>query len=148
MLLDARPTAPHEREPQPGGGGVGNVFLLGQNDLRRLTWEHLETVRLRKLGIPNRYSRHLQREVKVRSPCPRSASPQRPGPADKSTTTTTMMNLAPSDKKKSSTSNSLAPFYTMAKPTCGYFFSRDTNNKKRKFGIPASDLVQWRSFTQ
>lgn len=41
--------------------------------------------------------------------------------------------------------NSLAPFSTLGKYTCGYYFSRDTDNKKRKTGIPPSDLVAWRS---
>lgn len=44
--------------------------------------------------------------------------------------------------------NSIAPFYTQEKPTCGFFFSRCTDNKKKKFGIPPSDLVKWRSFSQ
>lgn len=41
--------------------------------------------------------------------------------------------------------NSLAPFSTLGKYTCGYYFSRATDNKKRKTGIPPSDLVSWRS---
>lgn len=41
-------------------------------------------------------------------------------------------------------SNSTAPFFTMQKPTCGYFFSRATDNKKKKFGIPPCNLVMWR----
>lgn len=41
--------------------------------------------------------------------------------------------------------NRLAPFSTSGKSTCGYYFSRDTDNKKRKTGIPPSDLVAWRS---
>lgn len=41
--------------------------------------------------------------------------------------------------------NALAPFSTLGKYTCGYYFSRDTDNKKRKTGIPPSDLVAWRS---
>lgn len=41
--------------------------------------------------------------------------------------------------------NSLAPFSTLGKYTCGYYFSRSTDNKKRKTGIPPSDLVAWRS---
>lgn len=43
--------------------------------------------------------------------------------------------------------NSLAPFSTLGKYTCGYYFSRETDNKKRKTGIPPSDLVAWRSIT-
>lgn len=41
--------------------------------------------------------------------------------------------------------NRLAPFSTSGKSTCGYYFSRDTDNNKRKTGIPPSDLVAWRS---
>ena len=41
--------------------------------------------------------------------------------------------------------NSMAPFSTLGKYTCGYYFSRDTDNKKRKTGIPPSNLVAWRS---
>ena len=43
--------------------------------------------------------------------------------------------------------NSLAPFSTLGKSTCGYYFSRETDHKKRKTGIPPSDLVAWQSFT-
>ncbi len=42
--------------------------------------------------------------------------------------------------------NSIAPFATLGKPTCGVFFSRETDNKKKKFGIPPSDLMKWRNF--
>ncbi|KAK7503231.1 hypothetical protein BaRGS_00005496 [Batillaria attramentaria] len=151
MLVDSRPTGAVAREPQPGGGGIGHVFYLGRNDSKRLTWEHLETVRLKKLGIPNRYSRHLGKDLSFlqqgrdrpmspehrvvrRSPIRKSADSEVSGSGDRS--------------KSSSTSNSLAPFYTMAKPTCGYFFSRETDNKKKRFGVPPSDLVKWRSFAQ
>lgn len=41
--------------------------------------------------------------------------------------------------------NSLAPFASLGKPTCGYFFSRGTDNKKRRTGIPPTNTVKWRS---
>ncbi|CAK8683283.1 unnamed protein product [Clavelina lepadiformis] len=41
--------------------------------------------------------------------------------------------------------NSLAPFASLGKPTCGYFFSRTTDNKKRLTGIPPTNTVKWRS---
>eukprot|EP00057_Strongylocentrotus_purpuratus_P002906 XP_003725491.1 PREDICTED: uncharacterized protein LOC100888047 [Strongylocentrotus purpuratus] len=44
--------------------------------------------------------------------------------------------------------NSLAPFATTYKPTCGYFFSRSTNNKKKQMGIPATDLVKYRYYVK
>ncbi|CDQ63823.1 unnamed protein product [Oncorhynchus mykiss] len=42
-------------------------------------------------------------------------------------------------------SNSLMPFFTVVKPTCGYRFSRETDHKRRHIGIPASNPVMWRS---
>ena len=41
--------------------------------------------------------------------------------------------------------NSIAPFHTIMKPTCGYFFNREGDNRRKKLGIPAADLVAWRS---
>ena len=41
--------------------------------------------------------------------------------------------------------NSLAPFASLGKPTCGYYFSRATDNKKRLTGIPPTNLVKFRS---
>ncbi|XP_038073171.1 uncharacterized protein LOC119741482 [Patiria miniata] len=45
-------------------------------------------------------------------------------------------------------SNSVAPFATLAKPTCGWFFSRGTDHKKRRHGIPSADLVKWRYYVK
>eukprot|EP00058_Branchiostoma_floridae_P022374 XP_002607864.1 hypothetical protein BRAFLDRAFT_117275 [Branchiostoma floridae] len=41
--------------------------------------------------------------------------------------------------------NSLAPFSTLQKPTCGYYFSREIDQKKKCIGIPATNIVKWRS---
>lgn len=41
--------------------------------------------------------------------------------------------------------NSLIPFYTAIKPTCGYRFSRDTDHRHKLIGIPASNPVMWRN---
>ena len=42
--------------------------------------------------------------------------------------------------------NSLVPFQTgHVKPTCGFFFSPVTDNRRRSIGIPPSNLVAWRS---
>merc|ERR1712224_790764 len=43
-------------------------------------------------------------------------------------------------------SNSIRPFCTMEKPSCGYFFSRSTDNKKR-LGIPSTNTVKYRNST-
>lgn len=42
--------------------------------------------------------------------------------------------------------NCIAPFSSLGKPTCGHFFSRETDHRKRKTGIPPSNLVEWRSY--
>lgn len=49
------------------------------------------------------------------------------------------------DKSQKSQRNKLAPFKTLGKPTCGFNFSRETDNRKKNFGIMPSDLVKWRS---
>lgn len=42
--------------------------------------------------------------------------------------------------------NFVSPFYTMSlKPTCGYYFSRETDNRKMRIGIAPTDLSAWRS---
>lgn len=41
--------------------------------------------------------------------------------------------------------NSLAPFASLGKPTCGYFFTRTVSHKKRLIGINATNTVKWRS---
>jgi len=107
-----------------------------------LTWERLESLRLKRLGIPNRYSRHCNivynsqaaasMNAEKRSVSAMSSPLGKPGAVNQS-------------EKAKKTNNSIAPFYTHEKRTCGYFFSRDTDNKKRNFGIPPSDLVAWRS---
>ena len=55
---------------------------------------------------------------------------------------------APADSMKAAmwmtNNNSLAPFASLGKPICGYYFSRSTDNKKRLTGIPATNLVKWR----
>ena len=44
-------------------------------------------------------------------------------------------------------SNSIWPFCTMEKPSCGYFFSRLTDNKKRLGIPPSTNTVKWRNGT-
>lgn len=42
--------------------------------------------------------------------------------------------------------NFISPFHTMQpKPTCGYYFSRETDNRKMRIGIAPTDLSAWRS---
>lgn len=39
----------------------------------------------------------------------------------------------------------MAPFASLGKPTCGYFFTRDISHKKRLIGINPTNTVKWRS---
>lgn len=41
--------------------------------------------------------------------------------------------------------NSLAPFASSHKPTCGYFYNRTADHKKRLIGINSINTVSWRS---
>uniref|UniRef100_A0A7N9D5F6 Uncharacterized protein n=3 Tax=Macaca TaxID=9539 RepID=A0A7N9D5F6_MACFA len=42
-------------------------------------------------------------------------------------------------------SNSLNPFYTLQKPTCGYLYRRDTDHTRKRFDVPPANSVLWRS---
>nr|XP_031290566.1 uncharacterized protein 114841037 isoform X2 [Camelus dromedarius] len=42
-------------------------------------------------------------------------------------------------------SNSLNPFYTLQKPTCGYLYRRDTDHTRKRLDVPPANLVLWRS---
>uniref|UniRef100_A0A8C9GM56 Uncharacterized protein n=1 Tax=Piliocolobus tephrosceles TaxID=591936 RepID=A0A8C9GM56_9PRIM len=41
-------------------------------------------------------------------------------------------------------SNSLNPFYTLQKPTCGYLYRRDTDYTRKRFDVPPANSVLWR----
>lgn len=110
---------------------------------RTLTWERLENRRLERLGLgAKRYSRHFQRFQ--REPTTVS-NPEFSKPLTRTNEKGQAYVIIGGEKVLV---NSIAPFYTEEKPTCGFYFSRTTDNKKRKFGIPPSDLVKWRTFTQ
>lgn len=59
-----------------------------------------------------------------------------------------MLTPLPNVLKGGIIANSVAPFSTLSKPTCGYFFSRLTDQKKRLSGIPPADLVKWRYYVK
>lgn len=42
-------------------------------------------------------------------------------------------------------SNSLNPFYTLQKPTCGHLYQRDTDHAHKSFDVSLPNLVLWRS---
>ncbi|XP_069879847.1 putative uncharacterized protein CIMIP3 isoform X2 [Dipodomys merriami] len=41
--------------------------------------------------------------------------------------------------------NSLNPFCTLQKPTCGYLYCRDIDHTRKRFDVPPANLVLWRS---
>jgi len=109
---------------------------------RTINWERLEFLRLKKLHLgPERYSRHFSRFQKSE------------GVDEEPTSSLELQSKQPpqyviTKDGKIRKANSIAPFTTVGKPTCGFFFSRVTDNKKKKFGIPPTNLVKWRSFVQ
>ena len=41
--------------------------------------------------------------------------------------------------------NKISPFYTLGKITCGYFYDRKTDHRRRTTGINPTDIVKWRT---
>jgi len=119
---------------------AGPVHQHGFNpNPRTINWERLELMRLQKLHLgPERYSRHFQRFQRMDDQAHPVSMSFGGSPTEYVITKT-------GEIKKS---NSIAPFSTVGKPTCGFFFSRVTDNKKKKIGIPPTNLVKWRSFVQ
>ena len=133
-------------------------------EARIITWQKLEETRMNKLGIDNKYSRHfnvlrksqgtpgegLSREAaRLNQTAPEAERPTFIPKAETYSHRTYGVTRARMMKinGKNIIVNSLAPFYSLGKPTCGYFFSRETEHRKLNFGIPASDLVKWRNLT-
>lgn len=120
-----------------------------------ITWERLEAQRLERLGISNRYSRHFDA---FRN---KAASKSSDFAKDKSfdlngsssgiavavRTARRPRGCSVAVSQSQGKSNSLAPFGTSGKPTCGFYFTDRTDNRKKDFGIPASNLVKWRNFS-
>ena len=123
---------------------------------KTLTWERLEKLRIKKLGLAsNKFCQHFNvLRTSQDEASPREAPLELAGSLGASPREA--QTIASKLSKKESTTggpgmskkvNSIAPFATIEKPTCGYFFSFKTDNKKVKFGIPPNDLVKWRNFS-
>ena len=124
---------------------------LGSPRGNTVVWSRLESMRLNKLGIGNRQSTHvgrLTRAISARDNARFDASFDGSDDSSSSVANGEQNNLPGRNLVRgsgtSSVAQSLAPFTTAGKPTCGYYFSRSTMHTKRKFGIPPSDLVKWR----
>jgi len=128
----------------------GKMEATGSNtDLRVIVYESMEQMRASKIGVKPLQGFDVTRAKKAealnkhrRSLPPMSATPVAP-----QLQPLQAQNEAPGGLTRS---NSIAPFTTLApKPTCGYYFNRETINKKVRIGVPPSDLVKWRSdYTQ
>ena len=85
-------------------------------------------------GLENTYSRYMtERMTKTRPDSLKKITLSNSRPASGSCGSSTQQR------------NNIAPFSSSGKPTCGHFFSRETDHRKQKIGIPPSNLVQWRS---
>lgn len=120
-----------------------HIFGFNANS-KAINWERLEYIRLKKLRLgPERYSRHFQRFQRTDGQTEQQQ--QRKFNDLLTKQPTEYIITAYGEIRKA---NSIAPFATVYKPTCGFFFSRETDNKKKKIGIPPTNLVKWRSFVQ
>lgn len=110
----------------------------------KVTYEALEKKRLEKLNIPTRFSRHILEinaspRISTSLDTYAATSPRQPHKKSNSVEPT-------SPRQGKVLKNSMAPFITGAvKSTCGYFFSRETDNRKKDMGIPPTNPVKWRS---
>jgi len=97
------------------------------------------------------YSRHLSPAKTDRSSSSTESSSTKSAKSKKSTSSPPTKRFEPGIKLQRLSDprfryvNSLAPFSTLGKATCGYYFADNTDHKKYKTGIPPSDLVAWRS---
>lgn len=99
----------------------------------------------------NMYSRYMTEDTKSSSGSSKKSALSTPNSSPSSLGFGNLQTTARASSKSVANPrmkyvNSLAPFSTLGKSTCGYYFSRETDNKKMKTGIPPSNLVAWRSY--
>ena len=130
---------------------------MGNPRTQTFTWERLEEMRIRRLGLTNKYSRHFNvTRTKPEAAYQDNNSSRLELPGSGASTSGDAQSIASGQRNNNNDvmissgeaeklRNSIAPFATVSKPTCGYFFTDETSNKKVKFGIPPSNLVKWRN---
>ncbi|XP_067947527.1 uncharacterized protein [Watersipora subatra] len=116
------------------------------SDLRVVVYESLEQRRANKIGVKPLRNFDVTRSRKLET---MSASHSFP-PILTASSSPTAPHLQPMQADSVELGlrrgNTIAPFTTLApKPTCGYYFNRETLNKKVRIGVPPSDLVKWRT---
>ena len=112
-----------------------DICITLNPDPRTITWEHLETLRCKQLGLSTKHSRHFNILRTHRPLTDPYDTEHNQVPPNSYTVTISVPRRV----------NSLAPFSTMGKPTCGYFFSEATNHLKLKSDVQSSNLTKWRS---
>ncbi|KAF6025252.1 hypothetical protein EB796_016462 [Bugula neritina] len=146
-----RPTRTDTLLPQiqPTGKYQNMEDSGAQSDLRVVVYESLEQKRANKIGVKPLQNFDVTRSKRVDVTSNRQSLPLL-DPCTPVTPSLQPLQTQNDMAVKSSRNNSIAPFTTLApKPTCGYYFTRDTVNKKVRIGVPPSDLVKWRSdYTQ
>jgi len=130
--------------------GVPNVYLLGYNpDPKMVTYERLEFQRFDDMGMKNRYSRHFTHPQQgwadgPDGPYKRVFPAKRLMPGCRTYLPPFIGRDSLGCQNGFPKANSLAPFASLYKATCGAFFDENTDHRKRNFGIPPTDLVRAR----
>ncbi len=110
------------------------------HDNRVLVWHRLEQARMRTLGL----STAIPRPFTVT----RFYTPQRPETRDDAQFPTLKRKQhAPPLATRFSYINLISPFNTLGKPTCGYYYTGDTDHRRKRLGFPAVDIVRTRAAT-
>ena len=154
MFLTARPSGysfSSDRLPiMAEETGISNSAIPPASlNPRILAWERLEARRLEKLGLktsPRSFVvlRSSYKHANQNADAGQDVSPPISNWGPVSVNKERNAKLAIGTPTKS---NSIAPFASLGKPTCGYFFNDQTDHRKKNFGIPPSDLVKWRNFS-
>lgn len=129
-------SSPQQR--QHGGAECTPMVYSYNPDPRLRAWQSLEHARLHQMGLSSKLSRrynvqrsrqfvpvglHMRGQPQVRAAF--------------------LPPLAEEFNDSGRKKNDVAPFLTFQKPTCGFFFSRETDNRKIKHGLAPADLPSW-----
>ncbi|PAA72210.1 hypothetical protein BOX15_Mlig030980g3 [Macrostomum lignano] len=131
-------SSPQQR--QQGGPECTPMVYSYNPDPRLRAWQSLEHARLHQMGLSSKLSRryNVQRSRQF-VPVGLHMRAQQQQQLRAAFLPPLAEEFNDSDRKK----NDVAPFLTFQKPTCGYFFSRETENRKIKHGLAPADLPLW-----
>jgi hypothetical protein len=104
-------------------------------------YERFEKLRLKSLGLNEKYSRYYLKRISQ----PYSTSPSQQLPTRLSWCNAAHDATSTSFESPRPEYNSVAPFATAGKTTCGYGFRESTDNRRKDFGIDPADIPRWRN---